>query len=52
MILSPPDVRLWRKSDSKMKEDDCAPPALIRVNKEKKIKGTNKIYYVGVNALN
>ena len=29
LVLSPPDVRLWRKSDSKMEEDDCAPP---RVN--------------------
>ena len=28
------DVLLRRKRDSPMEEDDCAPPALIRVNKE------------------
>ena len=27
LVLSPPDVRLRRKRDSKMEEDDCAPPA-------------------------
>ena len=26
LVLSPADVRLWRKRDSKMEEDDCAPP--------------------------
>ena len=29
LVLHPPGVRLWRKRDSKMEEDDCAPP---RVN--------------------
>ena len=26
LVLSPPDVRLWRKRISQMEEDDCAPP--------------------------
>ena len=26
LVLSPPDVRLWRKRDSKMEEENCAPP--------------------------
>ena len=26
LVMSPPDVRLWRKRDSKMEEDDCALP--------------------------
>ena len=38
LVLSPPDVRVWRKRDSPMEEDDCAlPPASIRVKRFSKL---------------
>ena len=29
LVLGPLDVWLWRKRDSPMEEDDCAPPRLL-----------------------